>query len=128
MAQRDPLVEFQREGYDLFVGMMDSIKEESIGFLFNVEVTVEAAQDTDGDGQPDEVELFAKGLQAARTNQALVYSAPSETGDAVAVTGDGAPVATGRHRGGSEFDNVGRNDPCPCGSGKKFKRCHGAAA
>jgi preprotein translocase subunit SecA len=125
MAQRDPLVEYQREGYDLFMAMMDSIKEESVGYLFNVEVMVEGEVDTDGDGQPDEVELFAKGLQDARAASQLIYSAPSESGEAVSVakTGDGP----GRHIGGSEFDKAGRNDPCPCGSGKKFKRCHGAA-
>ena len=42
MAQRDPLVEYQREGYDMFASMMESIKEESVGFIFNVEVDVEA--------------------------------------------------------------------------------------
>jgi preprotein translocase subunit SecA len=121
MAQKDPLVEYQREGYDLFVGMMDAIKEESVGFLFNVDVTVEHVADTDGDGETDEVQLFAKGLQHAREAE-LQYSAPTESGEA------SQTVSTGKHRGGSEFDNVGRNDECPCGSGKKFKRCHGDPA
>ena len=118
MAQRDPLVEYQREGYDLFVAMMDGIKEESVGFLFNVEVTVEEVVDTDGDGQPDEVELFAKGLEAQRQNQ-LQYSAPSETGEVQAT------AAAIRSGSGNGYDGVGRNEPCPCGSGKKFKQCHG---
>ncbi|CAB4337440.1 MAG: preprotein translocase subunit SecA [Actinobacteria bacterium] len=120
MAQRDPLVEYQREGYDLFVAMMDSIKEESVGFLFNVEVTVEATADSNGDGQ-DEVELFAKGLEHARQAENLQYTAPSETGE---VTN----ASRGRHLAGSEYGEVGRNDPCPCGSGKKFKKCHGDPA
>ncbi len=118
MAQRDPLVEYQREGYDLFVAMMDGIKEESVGFLFNVEVSVDEAIDTDGDGQIDEVEVFAKGLEAQRQNQ-LQYSAPSETGEVQAT------AAAIRSRSSQGYDGVGRNDPCPCGSGKKFKQCHG---
>ena len=118
MAQRDPLVEYQREGYDLFVAMMDGIKEESVGFLFNVEVTVNDEADTDGDGEIDEVEVFAKGLEAQRQNQ-LQYSAPSETGEVQAT------AAAIRSGSGNGYDSVGRNEPCPCGSGKKFKQCHG---
>jgi preprotein translocase subunit SecA len=108
MAQRDPLVEYQREGYDLFMAMMDSIKEEAIGFLFNVEVTVESAQ-----SQTEEpVELSAKGLTEHVPTQ-LVYSAPDEAGSAQVSVSE------------AHSDNVGRNEPCPCGSGKKYKRCHG---
>jgi preprotein translocase subunit SecA len=95
MAQRDPLIEYQREGYDLFVAMMDAIKEETVGYLFNVEVQVEApAQDevdmlavADADG--DVVALVeehrhapvitAPGLTPSRP-QNLEYSAPSADG------------------------------------------------
>ncbi len=100
MAQRDPLIEYQREGYDLFTAMMDSIKEETVGYLFNVEVQVapevseEAADAIEGlvdataspalaglaaaakSGQPA---LQAKGLAPTRPTQ-LEYSAPDETG------------------------------------------------
>ena len=119
MAQKDPLVEYQREGYDLFMAMMDAIKEESIGFLFNVEVKVSTQKDFDGDGQVDEVQVEAKGLEASQTPTQLSYSAPSETGEVK------ASVA---RTTSSEFENVGRNDVCPCGSGKKFKKCHGDPA
>jgi preprotein translocase subunit SecA len=99
MAQRDPLVEYQREGYELFAAMMDAIKEELASLVFNVEVTVES----DGGG------VEAKGLQSKPAQVApLRYSAADENG--VVTSGD-----------------VSRNSPCPCGSGKKFKRCHGAA-
>jgi preprotein translocase subunit SecA len=99
MAQRDPLVEYQREGYELFAAMMDAIKEELASLVFNVEVTVE------GDGSAIE----AKGI-ASKPAQVtpLQYTAADENG--VVTSGD-----------------VSRNSPCPCGSGKKFKRCHGAA-
>jgi len=98
MAQRDPLVEYQREGYDLFAAMMDSIAEEMIGFLFHVEVNV----------QNDEIE--AKGLATPpKQEQQLRYTAADVDGTAV------------------ESGGTSRNAPCPCGSGRKFKRCHGAA-
>jgi preprotein translocase subunit SecA len=101
MAQRDPLVEYQREGYELFTAMMDAIKEELVGFLFNVEVEVE----NDGRG------VAAKGLTPTPAPaQNLRYTAADESG---AVHGEGG---------------TSRNAPCPCGSGKKYKRCHGAAS
>ena len=100
MAQRDPLVEYQKEGYDLFAAMMDAIKEELVGYLFNVEVNVE--EDSGG--------VEAKGLSpAVKPQSELRYSAADE---------DGAAVTTG---------GTSRNAPCPCGSGRKYKRCHGAA-
>ena len=114
MAQRDPLVEFQREGYDLFVAMMESIKEETVGFLFNADVDVEVL-DENSDGTP-EVAISGKGVQLEKDSRPLTYSAPSETGE---VTAKAAP-------GSDAFANVGRNDECPCGSGKKYKKCHGS--
>ena len=106
MAQRDPLVEYQREGFDLFTAMMDSIKEESIGYLFNVEVQIEE------DAETAAPEIAAKGLAAAPAIQ-LQYSAPTETGE-----------VTTRIDANWEGE-VSRNAPCPCGSGKRYKRCHG---
>ena len=105
MAQRDPLVEYQREGYELFSAMMDGIKEELVGLLFHVEVSVEP---NDEDGAPV---IAAPGLDAptpAEVTQ-LRYTAADEDGTAV-------------ERGGTP-----KNAPCPCGSGRKYKRCHGAA-
>jgi len=96
MAQRDPLVEYQKEGYDLFSAMMDAIKEEIAGYLFNVEVSVEDS------GQ----ELSAKGLNTPQAPTQLLYSAADESGVV-------------------QSSGISRNAPCPCGSGKKYKRCHG---
>ena len=101
MAQRDPLVEYQKEGYELFSAMMDAIKEELVGFLFNVEVKVENEH------------VEAKGVTPAAPKQELRYSSPSESGQ--------VPNSPQAANGG-----VSRNSPCPCGSGKKYKRCHGA--
>jgi preprotein translocase subunit SecA len=94
MAQRDPLVEYQREGFDLFSAMMDAIKEELVTYLFSAEVQVEGDQ------------VGAKGLTPtpAPVNQ-LQYSAAEIE-----------PTPAG---------GTSKNAPCPCGSGKKYKRCHG---
>jgi preprotein translocase subunit SecA len=195
-GQRDPLVEYQREAFDMFTAMMDGIKEESVGFMFYAEVSVEAPPEFDEDGveivevDGDEsiaaVEIphvqqdrpaatgapagngsfgrddaastpaaqspsRAPGGSAGSANggtpggspaaderarvagvlgQAfaapnrptnLQYSAPTVDGEG-GVTHSAAP-ATERGEG---YQNVSRNAPCPCGSGRKFKRCHGA--
>ena len=197
-GQRDPLVEYQREGYDMFGAMMEGIKEESVGNLFNLQVQVQenpiveeaapdggaspgapevpgasAAVDTpEAAGRPsapapgipgpraagahargsgprrqrtqggttadgtsgaraagahaagahakpaaDQPEAIPAGLTPRRA-QRLEYSAPSVDGGAHVETSRG-PAA------GDDYARVGRNDPCPCGSGRKFKRCHG---
>ncbi|WP_199907039.1 preprotein translocase subunit SecA [Aeromicrobium chenweiae] len=87
-SQRDPLVEYQREGFELFNAMMEGIAEESVGFLFNLDVQVEepAAEEDD-----EALQLTAKGLGVKSAPQALSYSAPSEDGD-VEVRGETAPA------------------------------------
>ncbi|MEU8797846.1 preprotein translocase subunit SecA [Spirillospora sp. NPDC048819] len=144
MAQRDPLVEYQREGYDMFNAMLDGIKEESVGYLFNLEVEVEdqpeapavgakpvsvaksapAAGAEDSAAAEDDVEeaedvpaIKAKGLEKPSRPKKLEYSAPT-------VDGEGG-VEHHSEETKDEYAGVNRNDPCPCGSGKKFKRCHG---
>ncbi len=178
-GQRDPLIEYQREGYDMFTAMMDGIKEDTVGSLFNLQVQVQqnpimAEDGADGAvtagpvismtqspppvagppvaqpiaaqpaaAQPrrlaspaarqaarpaaqaaaatSEANLpagLAKGLARPQRSANLSYSAPSDdaTGTAAQSTGSA---------GGAAYANVGRNAPCPCGSGKKFKQCHG---
>lgn len=139
-SQRDPLVEYQREGFDMFAAMMDGIKEEAVGFLFNLEVTI----DEDDDEEDDEEEVLeplrqavpsapqpdaaapasplvrAKGLEPAKQPENLSYSAPTEQGE-VEVKGSTVTNAD------DPFAKVGRNAQCPCGSGKKYKMCHGRA-
>ncbi len=202
-GQRDPLIEYQREGYDMFTAMMDGIKEDSVGSLFNLQVQVQEnpilaedgadgatpgqvisltqaaptapapaleprgpsqqaqprpaqpqrqaqpAQAQPGQAQPGQAQQrqqakpprqpdrqaqqpaaangdaeqslpagLARGLARPQRQGSLSYSAPSEdaTGRAEHSTGQA---------GGAEYANVGRNAPCPCGSGRKFKLCHG---
>jgi preprotein translocase subunit SecA len=124
MAQRDPLVEYQREGFNMFSAMMDAIKEESVGYVFNLEVQVgeEEAAEAEGEGEGEERQpgLVAKGLDSPRRPTQLQYTAPSVDGDASGHVASAQTTAVD-----DEFADVPRNAPCPCGSGKKFKRCHG---
>jgi preprotein translocase subunit SecA len=122
MAQRDPLVEYQREGFNMFAAMMDAIKEESVGYVFNLEVQVEDAPPaTEVMGDEAHHELVAKGLEAPRRPAQLQYTAPTVDGDVNAAP---TPV-TDKRGGGEQYAGTPRNAMCPCGSGKKYKRCHG---
>ena len=109
MGQRDPLVEYQKEGYDLFVAMMDAIKEQVVGFTFNAQVQVQENQQS----------VEAKGFTKVEKQQNLSYSAPSIDGEEASTQ----PVVKQR-----SVVEVGRNEQCPCGSGKKYKRCHGLSS
>jgi preprotein translocase subunit SecA len=101
IGQRDPLVEYQREGYDMFQGMQDSIKRDFVQYMFHIQVVREEA--------PPE----ATTKQQSRL-RFLKESADGEDTPAVKQT--------------ARSDKVGRNAPCPCGSGKKYKKCHGLNA
>ncbi len=204
MAQRDPLVEYQREGFDMFAAMLDSLKEESVGYLYNLQVQVVPAEESQQVGSAEEsaqgasasgngralpppkpgggkeaavrrrmrpvealptqqaeaakaeaakaeaakvaatqaeaarsgsaagngateaasaapAALRAKGLSEQRPQPALSYSGPAE---------DGGVQTTGQRKSGgrataTSSKEPGRNAPCPCGSGKKYKLCHG---
>lgn len=207
MANRDPVVEYQREGYDMFNAMLDGIKEESVGFLFNLEVKTKEEQDAEAKAKQDEAE--AKALAAAQEGTARVLArqaaeakaaaaeaahaahagtatapaqgaptarrsgtarkpapaaaaaaaapapaaqtpSPSGTGPELAVKGlddarrapenltysaptlDASAKDVGRAKAAKTATVSGtketpRNAPCPCGSGKKYKQCHGSA-
>nr|WP_255521260.1 preprotein translocase subunit SecA [Tessaracoccus sp. SD287] len=177
MAQRDPLVEYQREGGLMFNSMMEAFMEEVVGYLFNLEVKTEV----EGVGLVDQPNLptpsapadedvpvkpLAKGL-GGRKAANLSYSAPDEQGGtevkreataarskrpsrrpaakgapakaapakaapakvtaaATASGSAGTSTATAEADEPKKFAGTGRNQPCPCGSGKKYKACHGA--
>ncbi|MFL6044098.1 MAG: preprotein translocase subunit SecA [Propionibacteriaceae bacterium] len=187
MAQRDPLVEYQREGGEMFNAMMEAFMEEVVGYVFHLEVEVqqapqvgvvtgsdgqavqigevqigegqigpdradtgsqnghdrarhlvESGPDPDGPGvavhavddEPESASLLeepaatrphvkAKGLAGqTRPGAPLSYSAPAEDGSVTT-------AAKAASKADDPYANVGRNAPCPCGSGKKFKMCHG---
>ena len=158
-GQRDPLIEYQREGYDMFTTMMEGIREESVTSLFNLQVQVqqnpiveEAAQDgavpppavapparpqqqqarqagrheargasaapAADDGESVLPAALARGVARPKQSGQLSYSAPAEDASGLAAHKTTDADST-------QYANVGRNAPCPCGSGRKFKQCHG---
>jgi preprotein translocase subunit SecA len=152
-GQRDPLIEYQREAFDMFSAMMEGIKEEAVGFLYYVQIDVEelAAEPVVVDAAPSDSTDAAIG-SAAEQPQAppapaepksdtekvqdvigralgvpshqpasnLQYSAPTVDGEG------GVQQSSASASSGGGFANASRNAPCPCGSGRKYKRCHGA--
>jgi preprotein translocase subunit SecA len=104
-AQRDPLIEYKKESFDMFEALRDRIEEETIRYLY----LFEPISREENEAREREREEARRKAQRERN---LVYSA-----------GDGsAPVGPAKR----EAAKVGRNDLCPCGSGKKYKKCHGA--
>ncbi|MGN6783407.1 MAG: preprotein translocase subunit SecA, partial [Marmoricola sp.] len=120
-AQRDPLVEYQREGFDMFNVMKDAIREETISFLFHLEVQSEDAAVAGGEADGEHPHVHPVGLMEPRQPQHLAYTAPSDDASGAAEVRGGVPEADDPYAG------VARNAKCPCGSGKKFKQCHGSA-
>jgi len=100
-GQKDPLIEYKREGYELFAGMMERIKSDTLDRLFRVQA------------------VRNEGEQAAPPPPVISRQQPKLTLN----RGEDSVTPQTIHR---NDDKVGRNDPCPCGSGKKYKKCHGA--
>ncbi|NNL98563.1 MAG: preprotein translocase subunit SecA [Acidimicrobiia bacterium] len=95
MGQKDPLVEYQREGYDMFTDLVAAVKHDTIRYLSHVQVVQESRPQVSPQATPTAVTTNLSGTKKPQAD------------------------ASGK---------IGRNEPCPCGSGKKYKRCHGAVA
>jgi preprotein translocase subunit SecA len=113
-GQRNPLVEYKRESFDLFEEMWERIEDHVVKFLFHAE-PVEDMQLTRRGVRTTLSHPDAEGLAASHAQQERAANTPVAAPDA-------RPITVRRTQ-----PKVGRNDPCPCGSGKKYKRCHGAA-
>jgi preprotein translocase subunit SecA len=119
MAQKDPLVEYTGEGERMFTELGQVIRSEVVLHLFHAELAPDEAQ-----------QQLAQ--QSQTTNGNIHYEHETSAGAAaIAEAGGGEAVAAGtvtapRPVQASAADKIGRNDPCWCGSGKKFKKCHGA--
>jgi preprotein translocase subunit SecA len=140
-AQIDPLVAYKNEGFDMFTGLMNSVWEEFGRYIFVVDVQVEgadsAARRQTWGGSPNGSSTgrlnYAGGTAADQPSalRAAAQAAAATGGAAAGVQdpaayGDAEAPAPVQTRVVAEEDRVGRNDPCPCGSGKKYKKCHGA--
>jgi preprotein translocase subunit SecA len=107
-AQKQPKQEYKREAFVLFGQLLDSVKNDVTRVLMNVRV--QSAEQIAAAAE----QIEERGEQIAN----VTYTAPTETGEAQS-------VSSSQQAGGDEVARVGRNDPCPCGSGKKYKHCHG---
>jgi preprotein translocase subunit SecA len=132
-AQIDPLVAYKNEGFTMFRDLMNSIWEEFARIIFHVEVNIEPA-DFEPEPSAREQELTYAGggpEQPSAMQEAAGAAAASAAGVAPLAAGDGA--GNGSPQGENpttvvkaDREKIGRNDPCWCGSGKKYKKCHGA--
>jgi preprotein translocase subunit SecA len=129
LAQKDPLVEYRNEGHTMFQELTRAIREEVVTLLYHAEVTpddgtnMQQPQPNAGNGSlsyEHESLAGAEAILAAGGGGSSTYATGGGGGGSVST-----PVAQ-RPKLNSEFESVGRNDPCPCGSGKKYKKCHGA--
>jgi preprotein translocase subunit SecA len=127
MGQKDPLVEWQREGYEMFGSMMQGIAQDFVKYVMHAQVTVAqqpqaepAVRDMTYTAPADPSEAGSGMAAAARAQAAIDAEAGGEVPEAVA-----PEEVTQKPVVKSEWDKTPRNAPCPCGSGKKFKLCHG---
>jgi preprotein translocase subunit SecA len=110
-GQRDPLIEYKREAYDLFLGLMDTVRKTYLVTILKISPATavpqnEVPRDLQLHGASEDIEQFQNNQQLSGGSQQGGNTEPQK------------PLIN---------QNVtGRNDPCPCGSGKKFKKCHGA--
>jgi preprotein translocase subunit SecA len=152
-GQKDPLLEYKQEAYTMFVDLMNDVAETFTDRFLKVQLVVEEGPPNDGRGEllppppPAPTRRYnalgvLEAIPAPGSNgtEEVVDVGPAETPaeKPVAAKRDPVIVGAGRARsmsdiasaasaGPADFTNVGRNDPCPCGSGKKFKKCHGAS-
>ena len=122
MGQKDPLTEWQREGYDMFGSLMKGIAQDFVKYVMHVEVVSDDAAGTTVQNirQTSSDDDTSSGFDVAAASAIADGELPPEAAPVRAVSN--TPVVK------SEFDKTPRNAPCPCGSGKKFKVCHGKTA
>jgi preprotein translocase subunit SecA len=131
LAQKDPLVEYRNEGHLMFQALGQAIHEEVIGILFHLEVTPNQDQNGNAPLPATAPNSGAGGAmtfehQTSAGAQAIAAAGGGQATATTATATNGNGAASGRPLVKSDQQNIGRNDPCWCGSGKKFKRCHGA--
>jgi preprotein translocase subunit SecA len=125
MGQKDPLVEWQRDGYAMFTAMMTSIAEDFVKYVMHLDVVVDqpevqAVRNVQYSAAEDPVQ-GSGGMSQAAVRQAQEMGEPELAAAVPDAEEVQAPVVKAEH------EKLGRNQPCWCGSGKKFKLCHGRA-
>ncbi|AOY92677.1 preprotein translocase subunit SecA [Cupriavidus sp. USMAA2-4] len=117
-AQKDPKQEYKRESFELFGRLLDVIKNEVTRVIFNVQIQ-----------SPEELEQASEQIEEGLSHLENLQFKHEELGEGGEPLEDGQParsaIAAGAAAAAAGQPKVGRNDPCPCGSGKKYKQCHG---
>jgi preprotein translocase subunit SecA len=132
MGQRDPIVEYKSEAYEMFGGLVQAINEDFLRTLLHIEVIFEPQTEMAASlsgatySGPAEGSIFAGAAAAA--DQFGVGGPSQDQIAAASAAAGGAKAAQVVKDVNDPWATVGRNDPCPCGSGKKYKKCHGANA
>jgi preprotein translocase subunit SecA len=142
-GQKDPLIEYKKEGFEMFQDMMERIEDETLRYLFFLRIEVAGSEiplpypepeddDEDDDEsatapEPEPAMALAAQREAERSVLDLTRNIQRKKEKELAALqmggGDGSSTTK---TASNPYKNVGRNDPCPCGSGKKYKKCHGA--
>src|SRR5450432_7712 len=138
-GQKDPLVEYKKESYEIFTAMMDRIEDETVRYLYFLQVSTgtgpvlpfpeegEEEEEEEENGQPARPDPTEQARQAAKSSMEdftrNIQRKKERELAQLQFGGDDSSSARPVQAG----QKVGRNDPCPCGSGKKYKKCHGAA-
>ncbi len=111
-GQKDPLIEYQRESYHMFMSMMHRVGEETIEYIFNMQLVKEGARAASRFSKSEESIIFSSPSPSSALS-------PSSSPDSSASLPSPSPSSL------KKSAKIGRNDPCPCGSGKKYKKCCG---
>ncbi|KQR85306.1 preprotein translocase subunit SecA [Burkholderia sp. Leaf177] len=131
-AQKNPKQEYKREAFELFAAMLDSVKQEVTRVVMNVQIQSpeqleEAAEQYEEKGSHlENVSFQHADFDGGGAAAAVAADATAQMVNQAMAYGDDTTVAT--HVSADDVPKVGRNDPCPCGSGKKYKNCHGKLA
>jgi preprotein translocase subunit SecA len=134
-GQKDPLVEYKKESYEYFTSMWDRIEDETVRYLYFLQVNTGAApvmpfpEEEEEEEEQPRPDASEQQRQAAKQSMEdftrnIQRKKEKELADISFAGGDGSTAARPVNGGAK----VGRNDPCPCGSGKKYKKCHGASS
>jgi len=126
-GQKNPLTEYKREGFELFQEMMLRLQRDVVEQLFRVQVAVDQVPEEEDLAPLRAAQMVFSHAQAAPVG-AVARSGGGDGGPAAAAVEAAPDVERDKQTPVRATEKVGRNDPCPCGSGKKYKKCHGAAA
>ena len=121
-GQRDPLIEYKMEAFKLFKELMEAVSGDFVSFVFRAGPLVDGRQASSRPPSPRRRRLDPSRARASHASAAAGYGVDSAGATSDARERD----PTAKKQPDTVAERVGRNDPCPCGSGKKYKRCHGA--